>query len=329
MGPDPLVSILVPTFNREEYIADCIESALAQTYPHFEVIVVDNASTDATCAIVEKLCAKDRRIRLYRNEVNLGPVNNWGRCLENAQGRLAKFLWSDDLIAPAFLSKTVPWLRDNPRTGFVYTAFEMFSGDDPHREASWPVGPSGLYCSSAYRQGVLADCRYPPSPGCALFRLEDLRRSLTREVPNRYGLNFSQHGVGADMLFYLKTSLDYPLFAFVNERLASFRYHPLSISAGSRMGSVPLLYALAKTQFLETSNVTEREIKRHNAYLFLLLKLFSCNTLGLNAPLSFYTVAKPNLSIDWLYMMRIGARYLWHEADRRFRRTISRLSSRQ
>ena len=327
MTNEPLVSILVPTYNREKYIGACLQSALNQTYRNLEVIVVDNASSDSTWDIVGEIASQDQRVRRFRNEINLGPVRNWERCLAEARGELAKFLWSDDLISPTFVSKTVPWLRDNPEAGFVYTGFEMFCDSDKYRELSWRVGKSGLYPSQAYRQGVLADCRFPPSPGCALFRLEDLRRSLTVVIPNPCNIDLATSGVGADMMFYLKTSLGYPYFAFVDENLSSFRYHPSSLSAASRMGSVPLSYALAKTNFFEDARVADHEIRRHNAYLYLLLKLFTNNTLGLRRLEGFYLKTPPDTAIDWLYMARIGVRYLCHELDRRVRKAAAALKN--
>ncbi|MCC7300083.1 MAG: glycosyltransferase family 2 protein [Verrucomicrobia bacterium] len=326
MTTDPLVSILVPTYNREGYIGECLQSALNQSYQNFEVIVVDNASTDSTCDIVERIALQDQRVRLFRNDCNVGPVRNWGRCLAEARGALAKFLWSDDLISPTFLSKTVPWLTDNPEVGFVYTGFEMFCEGNTHRERSWRVGETGVYASLAYRQGVLADCRFPPSPGCALFRLKDLRCNLAVFIPNHHNLDLSMSGVGADMLFYLKTTGIYPNFAFIDEPLSFFRYHPDSLSAASRGGSVPLSYALAKTSFFENSATPKCEIKRHNAYLFLLLKLFGNNALGFRRIENFYFNTNPNTAIDWFYMMKIGTRFLCHEFDRRFKRIITSIN---
>lgn len=325
MIAEPLVSILVPTYNRERYISECLQSALNQTYRNLEVIVVDNASSDSTWNIVGEIAAHDRRVRRFRNEVNLGPVRNWERCLAEARGELAKFLWSDDLIAPTFISKTVPWLRDNPEVGFVCTGLEIFCDSHRRRDSVYRIGRSGFYHCQAYRQGVLADRRFPPSPGCALFRLSDLRRNLTVVIPNRYNIDLAVRGVGADLLLYLKTSLSYPYFAFVDERLAFFRDHPDSITTASRMGAVPLLNALAKTHFLETSSASAREIHRHNAYLYLLLKIFTNNNIGFRGLKCFYFNTKPDLAIDWSYMMWIGVRYSCHELAVKMGRITSAL----
>ena len=112
----PLVSLLIPVYNRETLIGPCIESALAQTVDDLEIIVSDNASTDATWETCQKYAARDSRVRIFRNCENIGPVHNWARCLAHARGRLGKFLFSDDQIYPHYLERTLSYMND-PRIG--------------------------------------------------------------------------------------------------------------------------------------------------------------------------------------------------------------------
>jgi glycosyltransferase involved in cell wall biosynthesis len=92
----PLVSICIPTYNGERYITQCIESAIGQTYANTEILVVDDGSTDGTCKIIESFAAINTKIKLVRNEKNLGLVGNWNRCIELAKGEWIKFLFQDD-----------------------------------------------------------------------------------------------------------------------------------------------------------------------------------------------------------------------------------------
>jgi glycosyltransferase involved in cell wall biosynthesis len=316
MKDEPLVSIIVPVYNREDYIDDCLRSALRQIYPNIEVIVVDNNSSDSTWGIVGKIAAQDSRVRRFRNEVNLGPIRNWEQGLIEAKGVFAMFLWSDDLIAPTFVSKTVPQLEQNSDAGFVCTGLEVFFDDHRYRDAGYRIGPSGVYPCSVYRQGVLADLRFSLSPGCALFRLKDLRRNLTLVIPNKQDIDLTSCGVGADLLFYLKATRDYPMFVFIDEPLAFFRSHSGSITKASRAGAVPLLYALTKTQFLESIAVLGQEMDRHNAFLFLLTARFRHNPFGFRECRDFYSRIPEDLSIDWKYMLWIAIRYICHEVFR-------------
>lgn len=97
--PEPLVSILIPTYNGERFLAETVRSALAQTYRRIEVIVGDDASTDGTSAILAA-AAGDDRLRVIRHERNLGPWDNPIRLVEEARGDYVKFLLHDDLLAP-------------------------------------------------------------------------------------------------------------------------------------------------------------------------------------------------------------------------------------
>jgi glycosyltransferase involved in cell wall biosynthesis len=71
---EPLISIITLTYNHEDYIAECIESVLCQTYENWEMIIVDDASTDGTPYLVEQYAKKDNRIKFIRNEKNNGPL---------------------------------------------------------------------------------------------------------------------------------------------------------------------------------------------------------------------------------------------------------------
>ena len=84
--PTPLVSLLVPVYNRADLLAACLDSAIAQTTGDFEVVVVDGASTDGTWEVCRRYADADPRIRVYRDDENTGPVEGWWRCLKLARG---------------------------------------------------------------------------------------------------------------------------------------------------------------------------------------------------------------------------------------------------
>ena len=99
------VSICVPTYNGTRYLKRCLDSALAQTFEDFELVIVDDGSTDATPEIVRHYSSRDPRIRVWRNARNLGLVRNWNRCVELASGEWVKFLFQDDLLEPSCLER--------------------------------------------------------------------------------------------------------------------------------------------------------------------------------------------------------------------------------
>lgn len=225
----PLVSIMVPVYNRRELLAGCLESALAQTCRDLEVVVVDNASTDGTWDVCREFARIDSRVRIFRNAENIGPVRNWQRCFKQAQGHYGKLLFSDDLMSPRFLEKTLPMMRD-PHVAFVFSMATI--GPQPwHGRLSYRFGQhTGKYSRNRYIRRALLGSRVPVSPGAALFRVSDLRGSLQLTIPSPTIGGFAEHGAGIDLLLYLMTAARYEQVAFVAEPLAFFRAHEGSIT---------------------------------------------------------------------------------------------------
>jgi glycosyltransferase involved in cell wall biosynthesis len=110
----PRVSIGVPVFNGEDYLAAALDSLLAQTYSDFEIIISDNASTDGTRVICEDYVKRDRRVRYYRQPRNVGASGNYNRTFELACGEYFKWHAHDDVCAPTFLERCVAGLDANP-----------------------------------------------------------------------------------------------------------------------------------------------------------------------------------------------------------------------
>jgi len=110
----PRVSIGLPVYNGERYVASTIDSILAQTFTDFELIVSDNASTDSTGEICRDYARRDARVRYFRNERNLGAGPNYDGCFHRARGTYFKWAAHDDCLAPDYLSKTVAALDAAP-----------------------------------------------------------------------------------------------------------------------------------------------------------------------------------------------------------------------
>jgi hypothetical protein len=110
----PRVSIGLPVYNGERFLAGAIASILAQTYTDFELIICDNASTDRTGEICRGFASKDPRVRYHRQPRNLGATANFNRCFELASGAYFKWAADDDLLEPRFLEACVRALDDDP-----------------------------------------------------------------------------------------------------------------------------------------------------------------------------------------------------------------------
>jgi len=129
------VSIIIPCYNYARFLPDAVASVLAQTFTDWELIVVDDGSTDATLTIARQLLAQhaDRRMRVF-HQANCGNAATRNTGAEQAAGEYIMYLDADDLIAPTYLERTVAILRNHPAVGFVYTGMRLF-GADRH---DWP-----------------------------------------------------------------------------------------------------------------------------------------------------------------------------------------------
>lgn len=115
----PYVTIAIPTYNRAALLRGCIASALAQTYPHFEILVSNNASPDDTAQILGEF--SDLRLRVITQETNIGLLPNWNACLANARGDYVIFVSDDDRIMPTLLERCVTLIRQHPQLPIVIT----------------------------------------------------------------------------------------------------------------------------------------------------------------------------------------------------------------
>jgi len=109
----PKVSIGLPVFNGEKYLAEALDSILSQTYRDFELIISDNASTDNTELICQSYVAKDSRVHYYRNKANVGVSANFNRVFQLSSSEYFKWVACDDICSPDFLKKCVKVLDAN------------------------------------------------------------------------------------------------------------------------------------------------------------------------------------------------------------------------
>lgn len=299
---DELVSILIPNYNSEKYIKKTINSAVRQTYSNIEIIVVDNMSTDNSWDIIKNCAAKDERIKIYQNKKNIGPVKNWKRCLDKANGIYAKFLWSDDQISKEFVEKTVKYLYQ-PNIAFAFTGVEHFNEITSETKRLYNLGRSGIRPIKEYIERQLLGVGYPVSPCCGIFRLDDLRKNLMINVPNKINSDFSMHAIGNDALIYLLTANDYTHFAYVNETISFFRAHTNSITTFTESARLSLLYMLAKAFFVENYYNDKKIIKQFNTNLFYFLIRYKNNELKIKKIADFY-IKNKIYSIDYIYFIK-------------------------
>jgi glycosyltransferase involved in cell wall biosynthesis len=160
---NPRISVLLTSYNRESYIAESIESVLAQSLTDFELVICDDRSGDGTVGVISEYARRDSRIRFSINERNLGDYVNRRRVASLARGRFLKYHDSDDVMYPHCLATMVEPLEAEPRAGFALSGAR-----------SWPGGPCPMLLSPrlAYEREFLGAGLFQQGPASALFRAE-------------------------------------------------------------------------------------------------------------------------------------------------------------
>lgn len=242
------VSILIPVYNREKYLESCIQSALDQTFADIEVVVTDNASTDGTWEICQRFAAQDERVRVFRNETNVGPVRNWLRCVSEARGEFSKILFSDDTLAPECIAQMLEAM-DNPEVAFAYSTVNIGPGE-AESQLTYQTRQGPLVPARDYVKLILHG-HAPYSPGAILLRTDDLRRNLRLDFNTALKRRYADHGAGPDLMISLLTLMEYRFAAYIDQPLVFFRAHSGSISITNAGNEVQYSYWSVISLFLK------------------------------------------------------------------------------
>ena len=199
MRGDCRVSIGLPVYNGENYVAEAIESLLAQTYSDFELVICDNASSDRTPQICQDYAAKDKRIRYHHNERNVGITSNFNLTFERSSGRYFKWVAHDDVHHPEFLARCLDALEKEPDAVLAFSKAEAFDSsgrtlaihdagllgtDRPSRSARFGARLRAPYCHEMFgliRRDALEQTRLmrPAADRALLAELALLGRFIT------------------------------------------------------------------------------------------------------------------------------------------------------
>lgn len=246
-----LVSVIIPVFNREKYIARAIESVQSQTYSKWELIICDNHSTDGTVEVVKKYMFREPRIRLVVNEKNLGPVKNWIVGMSYAKGEYIKMLWSDDWIDANFFEETISMFQHDKTIAFVFSPAFITDGVNGSKNYIYhnrPIVKKGV----TFIRDLIFSNRLPVSPACAIFRSDCIDGNIILEIPNEHNLDFISTGAGPDLLMFLLPLLSRKAkFGFTDRTNAYFFAHTESITMSHDLSEH---YESAKRYYLRLLN---------------------------------------------------------------------------
>lgn len=206
----------MPVFNSARYLPEAIESVLAQDFPDYEFIIIDDCSSDHSADIAGSYARKDGRIFFKKNERNAGMVENWNRCLREARGEYIKFLFGDDMMpSRSAIGKMAGVLDSDPHVALVASARRLIDKE------SLVFGALSGYPGGRTYAGaeIIKDCLIEQKnnigePSAVMFRREQSRRGFDA----RY-----RQIVDLEMWFHL---LEQGSFAYIDEHLSAFRIHP-------------------------------------------------------------------------------------------------------
>ena len=222
-----LVSIVMPSYNTGRFIAESIRSVLSQTYTDWELIIVDDCSTDDTMEVIESVIADARdlsaKIRVFQNEKNSGAAASRNKALREARGKYIAFLDSDDLWDPQKLEHQVKFM-ERGHVNFCYTRYREIDQDDQ---------PLGRTVGGPRRIGKTGMYNYC-WPGC-------LTVMYNREVVG--DIQIAEIGKNNDYAIWLKAIQKCDCF-LLRETLASYRKRMGSISRHGKLSLIKWHYLL-------------------------------------------------------------------------------------
>jgi glycosyltransferase involved in cell wall biosynthesis len=182
MTHEPFTSVVTPVYNGEPFLAECIESVLAQDYPFAEYIIVNNCSTDRSLELAERYASQDHRVRVVTNQAFVSAIQNHNITLRqiSTQSEYTKFVCADDYILPQSLGKMVRFALQNPTVGIVGSYQQS---NDFVRWKGLPENMSVLSGRDACRMGLLQGVHVFGTPTSSLYR-SDLVRDTESFFPH-------------------------------------------------------------------------------------------------------------------------------------------------
>lgn len=267
----PLISIIVPIYNVEKYLRDCVESILAQTFTDIEILLIDDGSPDACGAICDEYAQRDSRVRVFHKENGgLSSARNLG--LDKASGKWIMFVDSDDKIAPQICERLLEYATEDCLPISPCYALE----DNQIRRYYDPIeGNAKFEVKDFYTLGFRVH-----SAGAKLYHHATIKK---------YALRFSEEVYYAEDAIFNYEYLEFIKYIYlVDEELYYYRLLPISMSHGSYIKkyefSVHMLYERIMARAKQYTVDNDAFYKRYYTNYFVALCLAFQNNMHKDAP---------------------------------------------
>jgi len=249
---DSLVSIIMPAYNAERYIADSIKSVLAQTYANWELIVVDDGSTDGTAAVVQEFAARDARIKyVFQENSRLGKARNTG--VAHATGPLIAFLDSDDLWVERKLEVQLKAMAEN-NADVVFSNAYVFTDADPADETEMLRSSVGQLSGPDFFDSLV---RQPQIPVLTVLAKKTALAPFEEAKP--------YHGC-EDYDLWIRMAKAGCVFYGMDARLARYRRHGTAMTATASNVFKPMLLVVRK--HIDDTRLSELEKRKRLTGLY-------------------------------------------------------------
>lgn len=213
----PEVSVCTMVYNTEKFVAEALDSILAQTFADFEFVIVDDGSTDSTPEILAAYAARDSRIRVIRQE-NAGATKARNRSIIECSGELIALFDPDDIADPSRLERQVAFMRANPAVGLLGSSYDVIDENGAHLWTVRVPTTDGELRRALWSRNIL-----PPSTAM-----------LRRRVVETLGVQDEHLPYCQDHDYWLRIALRYEIASLVDPLLSRRHHQETTLMANSR-----------------------------------------------------------------------------------------------
>ena len=263
---NPLVSVIIPAYNHEKYITDCLKSVINQTYSNIEIIVINDGSTDLTEKVIKKFINNNDIDINFISKKNEGICKTLNNGLNLAKGKYISFLASDDMFAPQMIEKEVEFMENNKSIGLVYTDAYFINFNKITNKKYTDYKPIIKKC---FKKGIQNKDIYKILfTDNIILALSTLIRKECFELlgPFDENLRFEDY----DMWF--RITKEYPI-GFIDEPLCYYRMHDMNFSNKRLLTYLQTTIRVLRKQF------GQEPLKNKHIKKIIILFKFFCTLL--------------------------------------------------
>jgi len=269
----PKVTIAIPTYNRSNFIAESITSAINQTFTDIEILIVDNNSSDNTKNVVKSF--NDKRISYIKNDINIGMISNWNKCIEKSKAKYLMILGDDDILLPNFIEESLKIFSKHKNLGFTFSHINKVD-ENGKTLTKWGYKffPSGLILGINYLKTTIRN-------SCCMTNSSSVL--INKKVFNKVGYFESPYASNTfDLNMWIKIANKFNVF-FINKILSNYRIHKNQITevhwrrkdrqtgkVGTYLELIGAIALILKKQ--NSDNYLTSKLKSINSELSVLLK---------------------------------------------------------